>query len=63
MHLDGIDAGGLVGPISKGPAAPQMQPKRESLARKSKEMQGKLIGFPFISLVASGLFNGLQEKK
>jgi hypothetical protein len=40
-----------------------MQPKSELSSRKPKEMQGNLLGFPFISLAESGLCSGLQAKK
>jgi hypothetical protein len=40
-----------------------VQPKRELLESKSKEKQGKVLAFPWIPLVESGLFNGLQRKK
>jgi hypothetical protein len=40
-----------------------MQPKSEFSASKSKEIQGKKLGFPWIPLAESGLFNGLQRKK
>jgi hypothetical protein len=39
------------------------QPARELTTRKSKENQGKMLGFPWITLVESWLFNGLQRKK
>jgi hypothetical protein len=31
--------------------------------RKTKENQGKLLGFPWIPLVELGLFNGLRREK
>jgi hypothetical protein len=40
-----------------------MQPESESSARESKGIQGKSLGFPWIPLVESGLFKGLQRKK
>jgi hypothetical protein len=40
-----------------------MQLARELAASKSKENQGKTLGFPWIPLVESGLFNGLQRKQ
>jgi hypothetical protein len=40
-----------------------MQPKSEFSASKSKGIQGKKLVFPWIPLVESGLFNGLQRKK
>jgi hypothetical protein len=39
------------------------QPPRELAARRSKENQGKKLGFPWIPLVESGLFNRLQRKQ
>jgi hypothetical protein len=39
-----------------------VQPRRELTATKSKENQGKRLGFPCILLVESGLFNGLWRK-
>src|ERR1700728_1483115 len=39
-----------------------VQPPRELTASKSKENQGKRLGFPCIPLVESGLFNGLWRK-
>jgi hypothetical protein len=45
-----------------------MQPKREfppnkkqEKPRKSKEVQGKSLAFPWIPLAEMGLFNGLQR--
>jgi hypothetical protein len=40
-----------------------MQPAGEFRATKCKEIQGKKLAFPWIPLVESGLFNGLQRKK
>jgi hypothetical protein len=37
------------------------QPVRELTARKSKENQGKRLGFPWIALAELGLFKGLQR--
>jgi hypothetical protein len=37
------------------------QPPRELAARKSKENQGKRLGFPWIPLAESTLFNELQR--
>jgi hypothetical protein len=39
------------------------QPEGEFAARKAKTNQVKKLGFPFISLAESGLFNGLRAKK
>jgi hypothetical protein len=39
-----------------------MQPKRELLASKSKEKQGKVLVFPWIPLVESGFSKGYGEK-
>jgi hypothetical protein len=39
-----------------------VQPARELAASQSKENQGKMLGFPWIPLAESGLFNGLQRK-
>jgi hypothetical protein len=39
------------------------QPERELAARKSKELQGKRLGFPWIPLVESSLINGLVEEQ
>ena len=39
----------------------RVQPPRELTARKSKENQGKRLGFPWIPLAELGLFNGLQR--
>jgi hypothetical protein len=39
------------------------QPPRELAARRSKENQGEKLGFPWIPLAESGLFNGLQRKQ
>jgi hypothetical protein len=38
-----------------------MQLQGERRARKSKENQGKVLGFPCIPLADSGLFKGLQR--
>jgi hypothetical protein len=38
-----------------------MQLKREFRARKSKEIQGKSLAFPWIPFVESVLFNALQR--
>jgi hypothetical protein len=40
-----------------------MQSEGEFRARKSKGIQGKKLALPWIPLVESGLFNGLQRKK
>jgi hypothetical protein len=40
-----------------------MQPAGEFRARKSKEIQGKKLAFPWIPLAESRLFNALQRKK
>jgi hypothetical protein len=40
-----------------------MQPAGEFRASKSKENQGKKLGFRWISLVELGLFNRLWPKK
>jgi hypothetical protein len=37
------------------------QPDGEFPANESKENQGNLLGFPWIPLAESGLFNGLQR--
>jgi hypothetical protein len=40
---------------------PPPQPNGELPANESKENQGNLLGFPWIPLAESGLFNGLQR--
>jgi hypothetical protein len=40
-----------------------MQPESEFAARKSKGIQEKRLGSPWIPLVESRLFNALQRKK
>jgi hypothetical protein len=63
--------GGETSPIAVRPPAllksalfePRVQPRRELTARKSKENQGKRLGFPWIPLAELRLFNGLQRKQ
>jgi hypothetical protein len=42
------------------PGVTPVQPESELDARKAKKNQGKTLGFPWISLAESGLFNGLR---
>ena len=46
-----------------GPGFNQRASSLQIKPRKTKEFQGKMLGFPWISLADSGLFNGLRAKK
>src|ERR1700735_2924904 len=46
---------------SLGAAA--VQPERDLDARKAKKNQGKILAFPWISLVELGLFKGLRRSQ
>jgi hypothetical protein len=48
--------------LEMAPFGLSVQPPRELAASQSKENQGKMLGFPWIPLAESGLFNGLRRK-
>jgi len=45
------------------PRGPWIQPTREFLENKSKQMKAEWLSFIFIYFSESGLFNGLRSKK
>jgi hypothetical protein len=49
--------------LELAPFGPCVQPKRELTARKSKENQGKRLGFPSIPLVPIWTFQRVTAKK